>query len=447
MKKITVLFVILSMAFLLAACGGSAEPVEIPVETAVEPTLPPAPATATLLPPPVVSQSGGEGDTAVASEEPAPPTPAPAIAEPQTLPVWPADRFGYGVQVHGDATVSDQGTVMDVVKNQLGMDWVKTQIRWNYAEAGRDEYQWFFYDATLNEAAEKGLYTLVSVVAAPDWSRSYGLDQTGKHGPPDNYQDYYDFLRTLLERYPDKIDAVEVWNEQNLDREWLAPNGLSAADYTAFLKGAYETIKSVNPDVIVVSGALSPTGGWTEPDGTVTALDDFVYLDQMIQAGFLNYADCVGVHHNGINLPPDVAYDQTGSLPESATASFRGPFDNPHHSWSFKTTLDVTAEKVRAVDPNKKLCITEFGWATREGLAGDVGNFGFANDNTLDEQAQYIVQAFNQMRDSGYVWIATLFNFDFGNKGTDDPALYSLIDSSGIPRPAFGAVAAMEKDH
>jgi hypothetical protein len=443
MKKMIVLFVIFVLAAVLPACGGDAEPVEVPVETAAEATLPPAPATATLLPPPVVSEPGSAADGV---SEPAPEAPeAPAVTEPQTLPAWPESDFGYGVQVHGDATVSDQDYVMDAVKNQLGMNWVKTQIRWNYAEAGADEYQWFFYDATINEAAEKGLYTLVSVVAAPDWARSYGLEQAGKHGPPDNYQDYYDFLRVLLERYPDKIHAVEVWNEQNLDREWLAPNGLSAADYTTFLKGAYETIKSVDPDVIVVSGALSPTGGWTEPDGMVTALDDFVYLDQMIQAGFLAYTDCVGVHHNGINLPPDVASDQTGSLPEAATASFRGPYDNPHHSWSFKTTLDITAEKVQAVDPTKKLCITEFGWATREGLAGDVGNFGFANDNTQEEQAQYIVQAFNQMRESGYVWIAYLFNFDFGNKGTDDPALYSLIDGSGAPRPAFGAVAGMEK--
>lgn len=433
MNRSVVLLLFLTLFIGLTACGGEAAPEPVIVAPDTSPTLPAA--TATILPPPVVSETGGD-DTAVAE---------PVVAVSQILPTWSANDFGYGVQVHGDATVSDPAATMEVVKNQLGMDWVKIQIRWNYAESGSDEYQWFFYDATLNEAADKGLYTLVSVVAAPNWARTFGIDQGDKHGPPDNYQDYYDFLQVLLERYPGKIHAVEVWNEQNLDREWLAPNGLSAADYTSYLKGAYETIKSVDSNVIVVSGALSPTGGWTEPDGRVTALDDFIYLDQMIQAGFLDYADCVGVHHNGINLPPDVTYDQAGSLPEAATASFRGPFDNPHHSWSFKTTLEITAEKVRAVDPNIKLCVTEFGWATREGLAGDVGNFGFANDNTQEEQAQYIVQAFNQMRESGYVWIAYLFNFDFGNKSTDDPALYSLIDSSGAPRPAFSAVAGMEK--
>ncbi|MCA9936401.1 MAG: cellulase family glycosylhydrolase, partial [Anaerolineales bacterium] len=322
MRKLFGLMLLLLV--ILAACGGgNAEPEAVPVEN--QPAAQPAvaepvaqPTAEPTLPPPVIEESGGAVEAAAPVEE------MTAVAAP-----WPADQFGYGIQVHGDATVSDQGTVMDAVKNQLGMDWVKTQIRWNYAENGPDEYQWFFYDATINEAAEHGLYTMVSVVASPDWARSYGLEEGGKHGPPDNYQDYYDFLRVMLERYDGKIQAVEVWNEQNLDREWLAPNGLSAADYTAFLQGAYETIKSVNPDIIVISGALSPTGGWTEADGRVTAVDDFVYFDQMIQAGFLNYADCVGVHHNGINLPPDVAYDQTGTLPEASTASFRGPYDNP----------------------------------------------------------------------------------------------------------------------
>ena len=52
------------------------------------------------------------------------------------------------------------------------------------------------------------------------------------------------------------------------------------------------------------------------------------------------------------------------------------------------------------------------------------------------------------MRESGDVWLAFLFNFDFGNKGsgpTDDPVPYSIIDTQGIPRPAFEAVSSMEK--
>jgi hypothetical protein len=156
----------------------------------------------------------------------------------------------------------------------------------------------------------------------------------------------------------------------------------------------------------------------------------------------------VGVHHNGYNIGPDVTFEAARSTAEAATAVFRGPFDNPHHSWSFKTTLDTYAEKAQAIDPNKKLCVTEFGWASSEGYDEIPLTFEFALDNSLEEQADFIVQAFNQMHDSGDVWLAFLFNFDFGNKGggpTDDPVPYSIVDTSGIPRPAFHAVAGMEK--
>ncbi len=103
---------------------------------------------------------------------------------------------------------------------------------------------------------------------------------------------------------------------------------------------------------------------------------------------------------------------------------------------------------MQAIDPTKKLCVTEFGWASTEGYSEYPEGFGFAEDNTLQEQADYIVRAFQQMHDSGDVWLAFLFNFDFGNKGsgpTDDPVPYSIIDTQGVPRPAFGAIAAMEK--
>lgn len=433
MKKLAI-FLIVGL-FLLAACGGDAdtttEPANEGEQTAVTQSQPPTPepATATPLPAPVVSVTDEEGETAVIDE---PPT-------SQLLPPWPTDAFGYGIQSH--AVIGDPGGTMDAIKNQLGLDWVKVQVEWEAVQPSAEETFWF-YDAVVEQAHEKGLYLMFSVVAAPQWTRSI----EGMQGPPDDYNHYYNFLRELLTRYQGKVHAIEVWNEENLDREWLTAAGLSAERYVTLLQGAFETIKSVDPNVIVISGALSPTGGWTESDGRVTAIDDFIYLDQMIAAGFLNYADCVGVHHNGYNIGPNVAFDQAGN---DTTAIFRGPFDNVHHSWSFKTTVDTYAQKIQTVDPAKKLCVTEFGWASSEGYDEIPTGFEFALDNTLEEQANFIVQAFQQMRSGGDVWIAYLFNFDFGNKSggpTDDPVPYSLVDINGVPRPSFGAVAGMAKE-
>lgn len=441
---------VLGLSLLLVACGGG-EPEAVieptaegvpaaPEEQSAQPTptlAAEAPAEEATLPPPIIDQ-GGEAEGEVQG---APPTPEVTVAaEPTPKGPWPAEAFGYGIQVHGNATVGDPVATMQTVRDQLGLDWVKAQIQWWLVKPEPEADQWFFYDGVVEQADAHGLRLMLSVVGAPEWTRAAG----GENGPPDDYSQYAAFLTELLTRYAGKVDAIEVWNEQNLDREWTTANGISPEDYVEFLRVAYEAIKAADPNVIVISGALSPTGegNW------IRWADDFQYLERALAAGMLNYADCVGVHHNGYNIPPHVGFEQAGAEPEAATAGFRGPFDNPHHSWSFRTTLDTYAQMVQAIDPNKKLCVTEFGWASSEGYSEIPVNFEFALDNTLQEQADYIVQAFQQMHDSGDVWLAFLFNFDFGNKGggpTDDPTPYSIIDTQGIPRPAFNAVAEMEK--
>lgn len=438
-----ILVLLAAFLFALGACGGEEaapeptaplegqQPVATEASEAAVATLPPPVIAGEILPTPTLA-----ADEGVAAEEIVP-AGGPEISGP-----FPADQFGYGIQIHGNATVGNPADTMAAVHDQLGMNWAKAQIQWWLVEpdpAGED--QWFFYDAVIDEAHNKGLRLMLSVVGAPEWTRAAG----GENGPPDDYNEYARFLGELIDRHPGKIDAIEVWNEQNLDREWTSANGISPEDYVRFLQVAHDAIKAKDPNIIVISGALSPTGtgDW------VSWADDFEYMDRALAAGMLNYADCVGAHHNGYNIGPDVAFDATGSSPKAATATFRGPFDNPHHSWSFYTTINTYADKVQAVDPNKKLCITEFGWASSEGYAEYPEGFEFAQDNTLQDQADYIVQAFTQMNESDDVWLAFLFNFDFGNKGggpTDDPVPYSIIDTQGIPRPAYSAVSAMPKN-
>jgi len=435
---------LLALLVALVACGGGQEAAPeptvasgvvatLPADTAAAATLPPPVVEGEILPTPTLAAPTEGGEVAAPAEQP---TVEPAVSGP-----WPADQFGYGIQVHGNATVGDPVATMQAVRDQLGMNWVKMQVQWWLVEADRDGDQWFFYDAVIEQAHQHGLRLMVSIVGAPAWSRAAG----GENGPPDDYNEYARFLGEMIDRHPGQIDAIEVWNEQNLDREWTSANGISPEDYVRFLQVAHDAIKAKDPNIIVISGALSPTGtgDW------IKWADDFEYLDRALAAGMLNYADCVGAHHNGYNIAPDVTYDAAGSTAEAASAGFRGPFDNPHHSWSFKTTLDTYAQKVQAIDPNKKLCVTEFGWASAEGYSEYPQGFEFALDNTLQEQATYVVQAFQQMHDSGDVWLAFLFNFDFGNKGggpTDDPVPYSIIDTAGIPRPAYGAVADMPKN-
>ena len=443
MKRLTLLITLTTLFLLAAACGGDVQ--EAPQSGDDSGTTD---QTATELPPPVISEveSGEVVSEAVPTEAPPAGDAESEDADPETDVTeepqgpWPADEFGYGVQIHGNATVGDAADTMPAVRDQLGMDWVKMQIQWWLVHPDPDVDQWFFYDSVVEEAHKNGLYLMISVVGAPAWTRADGTE----NGPPDDYNQYAEFLNELLQRYDGKVDAIEVWNEQNLDREWATANGVNPEDYVRFLQLANDTIKAYDPNIIVISGALAPTGGgdW------ISWIDDFQWLDRALAAGLLDHADCVGVHHNGYNIAPDVTFEEAPSDPQAATAIFRGPFDNPHHSWSFKSTVDTYAEKIQAIDPSKKLCVTEFGWASSEGYDSYPEGFEFAQDNSLQEQADFIVQAFQQMQAADDVWLAFLFNYDFGNKGggpTDDPVPYSIVDTQGIPRPSFDAVSAMEK--
>jgi hypothetical protein len=196
--------------------------------------------------------------------------------------------------------------------------------------------------------------------------------------------------------------------------------------------------------VIIVSAALAPTGVNQADIG----IDDFIYLQQLANAGMLDQVDCVGAHSNGINMPPEVAYDSGFQDP---SAQYQGPFANPNHSWSFYSTLNGYHDIIVAAGKATPICVTEFGWPSKEGLQGEpLADFSFAYDNSSQEQAQFIVKAFQLMHEWDFVWLAFLFNLDYASKGTadlkvNDSALWSITGQDGAPRPAYDAVRDMPK--
>jgi len=187
---------------------------------------------------------------------------------------------------------------------------------------------------------------------------------------------------------------------------------------------------------------LSPVGATVAGQFT----DDFAYMDQFVAAGGAGLVDCVGVHLNGFNFPPDKEWNAGYNDP---TAKFRGPFDNPDHSWSFVSTIKGYRQR-----SNKPMCVTEFGWPSMEnlGVPGFPPGFDFAMDNTEKEQADWIVQGFSILRDLGYVRFGIVFNLDYSrkigqkpNEAGGDPAIYSVIRPDGGLRPAFDAIERMPK--
>ncbi len=372
-------------------------------------------------------------------------TPVPTLTPiPTPFPV-DVTRYEVGIQVEEspDFNPEYQDNWYRSVSADLGMRWVKQQLRWAQVEPERGQINWRLLDFVMPSAQKFGIKMLLSIVTAPEWAREPDAF-LGRHGPPADPQTFADFVAAILKRFPGQIHAIEVWNEQNLDRQWTSAHGLNAEKYVELLRATYKTVKALEPGIIVISGALSPTG----VDDGVSAVDDFKYMERQIDAGALDWTDCVGAHHNGYNVSPDYRYLD---IPDDPTAIFRGPFTNRHHSWSFRSTLEGYAQRIRAAGRDTKLCVTEFGWPSSEDLGGARQGFEFSLDNTLAEQAEWIPKAMSNMEAWGFVWLAIVWNFNFAPQAgyaiSNDNVPYSLIGPGFTFRPAYDSIKSWQQDY
>jgi len=379
------------------------------------------------------------------------PTPVPAAAGPTpTIPASKDTDFDLGIAVQTNPDANTYKLWVEMAGKQLKLNWVKSQLVWRDVEKAKGQYEWGELDVELNLISQAGMKVLLSIVKAPAWARDPGakIQDNVTDGPPANPKDYADFLTALLTRYAGKVQAIEVWNETNIDREWATnPPAINAARYVELLKTAYTTIKAIDPSIVVSSAGLAPTGA----NIAGAATDDFVYMDQFIAAQGLQYLDCVGAHANGYNVPPTADWN---NVPErNPRATFRGPWENPHHSWSFKSTLEGYAQRIKAAGSSAKLCVTEFGWPSIEDLQGKGqlrDGFGFASDNTLQDQSDFTVQAINMMEQGGIVRLAFLWNLNYGAQAgwqiggaVGDNVPWSILGPDYKPRPVWQRIVDM----
>ncbi len=413
-------------ALLFWAVGGFGRPTPTAVPVAISTTVPPTAASVAQATP---SGSGGGGET-----------PAPACS----YPPLPASGFGYGIQSHvfgGGPTELFVG----MIREKLGLYWVKMQVRWQDLEKTQGNIDWSTLDYAMQVTCAKGVRVMLSVLAAPDWTHANPLPAPeGQEAPPDDYNLYANLVGQIVDRYPGQVGAIEVWNEANLEREWNTAAGISAAEYVKLLQVSYAAIKSRDRTITVIAGAPSPTGvNLTSPEGRPIVVDDATWLTQFVQAGGLAFADCMGTHSNGTNLPPTA--DGAHPPGDGSGYTFKGPWDTPHYSWALKSQVETYAAILNGQKPQ---CVTEFGYASAvDGKFPPI--FGYAADVSEQLQADYLVQAFNWMRDSGHVEMAFLFNLDYGPLGRDpsedDNVIFSILNQNGSPRPAFDTIGAMPK--
>ncbi len=225
-------------------------------------------------------------------------------------------------------------------------------------------------------------------------------------------------------------DAIEVWNEPNLDREYGGSgNGqVNPENYADMLRKAYGAIKSVNPNTLVVGGAPAPTGYYG--GGCSNAgCDDAPFVQRLAATGAAAWMDCMGAHHNGTMVGPD----QTSGAPVGSSN---------HHQWYFWGTLDTVYNAFGGKIP---VCFTELGYVTGEGIGPLPGGFSWGSSITLDNQAQWLSRAAQLSRDSGKVRMMIIWNMNFRQWDEDPQAGFSIFRPNGSCPACAGLKAVMGK--
>jgi polysaccharide biosynthesis protein PslG len=347
------------------------------------------------------------------------------------------EPFIYGANIRGYYT--DRDRVLTLLKNGFeannftgGPAWIRQQVPWSDHMSADGSIAWGELDKVVEDAAAKNVKVFLGIAKSPSWATD-----NGQNGMPNraNFGRFATFVRSMVERYRGRVHAIQIWNEQN----YAVENGgrvAPASYYVDLLEVAYDAIKAADPNVIVVSGAPTPTA----TNKVEVAIDDIIYFRQMFAIPkFWNKVDVVGAHFAGTLQPPDALPGQ-GARPEGW---------NGNSEFFFRRAEDLRAALVDTGHGDRQVWITEMGWATRNNTPG----YEYGNSNSFEQQAQYLKRAIEIARYSYAPWVGAVFiwnlNFSITWQEAGNPlheqAAFSILNPDWSPRPAFTAIQNMPK--
>ncbi|MCB0191340.1 MAG: cellulase family glycosylhydrolase [Anaerolineae bacterium] len=337
----------------------------------------------------------------------------PPLSTADDVPVRHADVNPYGVNtfLQNEVEPAKRENAMRLI-SEAGITWIRQEFPWEDIEIhGKGDFEdrrhepyrpaWEKYDQIVDLAEQYDVKIMARLSNPPSWTRAL-TDTIGTFAPPDDLTDYGDFVEAVATRYEGRIAAYQIWNEPNIFPEW-GYKPISAEEYTALLKEGYTRIKAVDPDAIVVMGALAATieldrerrydaNGWPVSPG---GLSDVLFLQQMYDSGAAPYFDVLAMQGYGLWSGPTDRRMQPRVL-------------------NFSRPLYIRDVMVRNGDAHKAIWLSELSWNALPPESGLPPVYGQV---TLEQQARYAALAYERMQRE-WPWLGVGFYWFF--KQADD---------------------------
>lgn len=343
---------------------------------------------------------------------------------PRTIPNADVNPWGTNTFLHKEVESWKKQQTVKMIQ-EAGIVWVKQQFPWEDLEQPRkgqfydtkyNQVTWDKYDEIVKLVEDAGLKLIVRLDRPPPWARA---DQSHPERPPENFDDYGDFVYAVASRYKGRVNHFQVWNEPNLGEEWTGKP--DAAEYVRLLKIAYARIKEANPQAVVLSAPLA-----INTETGPLHLNEFDFLDQMYQAGAKEYFDVLSANAYGMDKPPT-------DPPSKTVLNFR------------------RVELLRQVmekngDANKAIWFNEYGWnASPPEIPKEERIWQRVTEK---QQADYTVQGVQYAR-KNWPWAGVFNTWYFRQVGDIPPTkaeyYFRLVDVDFTPRPVYNAIKAANK--
>jgi polysaccharide biosynthesis protein PslG len=324
--------------------------------------------------------------------------------QPRTAPLVPIDHtwenpYGINVFLQEEVEPEKRERIVQMVA-EAGFAWIRQQFPWEDIEIhGRADFEdrrnveaigvvsaWDKYDQIVDLAERYDLQIFARLDNPPAWSRSN--PDLGDFAPPDDLQDFVNYATAIAERYRGRIHYYQVWNEPNIYPEW-GNQDVSPEGYTDLLCRTYAALKAVDPDNVVISGALASTVSLTGRD-----LNDYIFLQRMYDAGAADCFDILAVQGYGFNSGPTDRRMRPTTI-------------------NFAHNLYIRDLMVANGDAHTPIWITEAAWNPQPRDPSIVtslyGNYGIV---TEEQAARYMPLAY-QRAQAEWPWVGAIFYWFF----------------------------------
>ncbi len=321
------------------------------------------------------------------------------------------ERGGPGIPEFGiGAILYPQGPLVDdalAMAADLKLDWVKVPVAWEmYQPRPVPLANLETLDKVMAFAAQHQISVLLSITRAPGWA----LTAQGPE-PTQTAQ----FVAELVQRYPQTVQAVELFPGANTRAGWGSrPN---AAAYYHMFASVDQKVQATGQPVFLVAAGLQPLA----TPAPAEDVDDLAFLKGLYEQGASQIMPVISVQYSELIGDPLTHPNGSGSNVEHRV--FR-------HYEEIRRVMSENRHK------NGLIWITHLSLSSGTISVSDSAN----NDNNM--QSNWLSQAYIQTRAQLYIGVTIGQSLNPKPEETAEGVL-SLLKSTGELHPFYSVLKEM----